>query len=114
MKILYFKKILGIMLISFFSTGMVFADNFCNGYNEGYKSGYRKAIGIQGLDPMVPMCPIQPISEFENAQRDHNKGYEQGYNEGFTKGKEEDKQQHNTEMITIFLPLSSLQFRHKY
>jgi len=88
MKILYFKRILGIMLISFFSTGVAFADNFCNGYEEGYKSGYRNAIGMQGLDPMVPMCPVQPMSEFENAEHDYNKGYNLGYKEGDKKGKE--------------------------
>ena len=91
MKISHFRKILGIMLIGFFTGGVLFADNFCNGYNDGYKSGYRNAIGIEGLDPAVPMCPIQPISEFEDAERDHKKGYTQGYNEGYAKGKEEDK-----------------------
>lgn len=40
---------------------------------------------------MVPMCSMQPISEFEEAERDYNKGYKQGYNEGYTKGKEEEK-----------------------
>ena len=94
MKILYIKKIVGILLITFFSSGVAFADNFCSGYEEGYKSGYRNAIGIQGLDPMVPICPLQPISEFDqkNAERDYNNGYKLGNKEGYKKGKEEEKE----------------------
>lgn len=88
MKILDFKKIGGILLIIFFSNVAAYADNFCNGYEEGYKDGFRNAIGIEGLDPMVPICPVPSMSEFEEAERDYQKGYQRGYNEGSQKGKE--------------------------
>ncbi len=57
MKILDFKKIAGILLISFFSTGAAFAGNYCNGYEEGYKSGFQNAVGVPGYDVMVPSLP---------------------------------------------------------
>ncbi len=91
MKMLYFKKIVGTLLISFFSTGAAFAGNYCNGYEEGYKSGFQNAVGVPGYNVVVPLCSPQPISEFEQQERDYKNGYNQGYKEGQKKGKEKVK-----------------------
>ena len=90
-KILYLRKIIGALLIIFLGSGVAFADNFCNGYKEGYKKGYQDALRIPGLDPMVPICPIQPISQFEQAERDYQNGYKQGYSKGYKQGKEKEE-----------------------
>ncbi len=78
-------------MLIFFSSGVVFAGAYCNGYEEGYKSGFQKAIRIPGYDPMVPLCSLKPISKFEQTQRDYQDGYRQGYKEGVKEGKEQDE-----------------------
>ena len=91
MKILYFKKMVMTLSIIFLGTGLAFAGNYCNGYEEGYKSGFQKAIGVPGYDVTVPLCSPQPITEFEQQERDYQNGYDQGYKEGQKKGKEKVK-----------------------
>lgn len=91
MNISYSKKIAGALLIIFFSSGIAFADKYCNGYLEGYKGGYQEALGVSGLDTMkTPICPPRPISQYAQRERDYQDGYKQGHKEGYEKGKEEE------------------------
>ena len=90
MNISQFRKTVGVLVIIFFSSGAAFADDFCNGYEEGYKSGYQKAIQIPGKDTMVPICPLLPISQLEQPERNYEDGYKRGFKEGYKKGKEQE------------------------
>jgi len=86
MKNLYFKKTVRMLLISFLTTGAAFAGNYCNGFEQGYKNGFQNAVGVPGYDVVVPLCPPQPITEFEQQERDYQNGYNRGYSEGQKKG----------------------------
>ena len=83
---------LKILILTMFSTGIAFADDYCNGYIEGYKSGYQKAVGIPGYDAMAPICHPRPIGQHEQSEQDHQNGYKQGYQKGYEKGKKDNVQ----------------------
>ncbi len=86
MKRSYVKKTLVTLLIIFFSFEAAYAGSYCDGYERGYRNGFEKAVGIPDLDPMVPMCPAQPISKYDNPDHKYQIGYKKGYQEGHKKG----------------------------
>ena len=89
MKISHFRKIVWGLLITILSTGVAFADEYCNGYKEGYKSGYQEAVGVPGMDVSVPICSPQPIGFNDETERKQQEGYKQGYKEGYEEGQEQ-------------------------
>jgi hypothetical protein len=74
-------KILLSLLICVISTGVVFADEFCNGFERGYSTGYKQASG-SSIDPITPICPIEPIKKFSDPESDFEFGYTIGYQQG--------------------------------
>ena len=86
MKRLYVKKTLVTLMIIFFSFEAVNAGGYCKGYERGYKNGFEEAIGVSGFDPQVPICPPQPMSEYDNSEHEYQAGYKKGHQEGFQKG----------------------------
>ncbi|MCH8323383.1 MAG: hypothetical protein IIB64_09995 [Proteobacteria bacterium] len=57
------------------------ASDFCNGFKQGYETGYKQAKGT-GLNPLTPLCPLQPLKGFGDPESD----FEHGYTVGFKKG----------------------------
>jgi hypothetical protein len=62
-----------------------FADDFCNGFEQGYKTGYKQTSG-SSLDPLTPLCPIEPIKGLNDPDSDFEFGYTIGFKEGMSKG----------------------------
>lgn len=61
------------------------ADQFCNGFEKGYISGYKKAKNTS-LEPLTPICPIQPLKKFGDPDSDFEHGYMIGLAKGMDKG----------------------------
>lgn len=62
-----------------------FASDFCAGFEQGYITGYKQAKGIS-LDPLTPLCPLQPLKSFGDPKSDFEHGYTIGYRQGLAKG----------------------------
>ncbi len=88
MKTTYFKKISAVLIV--ISLGMISAsaDDYCDGYEQGYQDGYKEMIR-SSLDPMVPSCTLQPISQFDQPEKNYRDGYNQGHKEGKQKAEEQ-------------------------
>lgn len=65
--------------------GSSFANNFCKGFERGYISGYKQA-NNSSMNPITPICPIQPIKGFGDPQSDYEHGYTIGYRHGMAEG----------------------------
>lgn len=63
----------------------VLADEFCDGYERGYKLGYMKASG-SGLEPLPPLCPLQPMKKFSDPDSDYEHGFMIGVQDGMARG----------------------------
>lgn len=78
------KKILVFAMFVLFSFGAL-ADQFCNGFERGYITGYKKASG-SSLEPLTPLCPIQPLKKMNDPQSDFEHGYLIGLQRGMVAG----------------------------
>jgi hypothetical protein len=63
------------------SATVVYADQFCDGFERGYITGYKRASG-SSLDPIPPICPIQPIKRLSDPDSDFEHGYIIGIERG--------------------------------
>lgn len=61
------------------------ASDFCSGFEQGYKTGYKQTKGTS-LDPLVPLCPLQPLKGFGDPQSDFEHGYTIGFKKGMADG----------------------------
>jgi hypothetical protein len=73
------------LLISLCVVSSAFASDFCDGFEQGYKTGYKQAKGTS-LDPLVPLCPLQPLKGFGDPQSDFEHGYTIGFKRGMADG----------------------------
>ena len=87
MQISLFNTMISTALLTIFLSVPASADDYCDGFEQGYKDGYRQAVR-SSLDPMVPLCTLQPITELDQPERNYHKGYVLGKKEGYEKGKE--------------------------
>lgn len=55
--------------------------DFCEGFQRGYISGYKQAHNTN-INPIAPICPIQPIKSFGDPESDYEHGYTIGYEKG--------------------------------
>jgi hypothetical protein len=78
------NKILMLIILSVFSIKS-FASDFCAGFEQGYITGYKQAKGTS-LDPLIPLCPLQPLKGFGDPKSDFEHGYTIGFRQGLTKG----------------------------
>lgn len=54
---------------------------FCAGFEAGYKTGYKQAHS-SSLNPLTPVCPLQPLKGFGDPSSDYEHGYTVGYSRG--------------------------------
>lgn len=73
------------LLISLCVVSSAIASDFCDGFKQGYKTGYKQAKGTS-LDPLVPLCPLQPLKGFGDPKSDFEHGYTIGFKRGMADG----------------------------
>ncbi len=61
-------------------------NDFCHGFEKGYTTAYKKASNTS-LDPMNPLCPLQPLKTFSDPSSDFEHGYLLGFQQGMEQGK---------------------------
>ncbi len=71
--------------ILFLLAGNALATEFCDGFEAGYKTGYKQAKNTS-LDPLVPLCPLQPLKRFGDPDSDREHGYTIGFRQGTARG----------------------------
>ena len=49
------------------------ADEFCDGFEKGYITGYKQAKNTS-LEPLVPLCPLEPLKKFGDPDSDFETG----------------------------------------
>ena len=81
------KKTIFILIFLCLFSVSAFASDFCDGFERGYITGHKQASG-SGLDPLTPLCPLQPIKGFNDPESDYEHGYIIGYEKGLGAGKE--------------------------
>jgi hypothetical protein len=81
----FIKKIAVVMLMISLSS-VALASDFCNGFAQGYQTGYKQARSTN-LNPLIPLCPLQPLKGFGDPQSDFEHGYTIGYKKGLVSGK---------------------------
>lgn len=79
------KKGIFAILISFIFSSVAFADAFCDGFEQGYITGYKQAKGTS-LEPLTPLCPLQPLKGFGDPESDFEHGYTIGFKKGMAAG----------------------------
>lgn len=62
-----------------------YASDFCKGFERGYITGYKQASGSR-LEPLVPLCPLQPLKNFNDPESDYEHGYLIGLKQGYQEG----------------------------
>ena len=62
-----------------------YADDFCRGFERGYIPWYKRVSG-SSIDPITPICPIEPIKRFNDPPSDFEHGYIIGVEQGFSAG----------------------------
>ncbi len=67
------------------SITVVLADQFCDGFERGYITGYKQASN-SSLDPLVPLCPLEPLKGFGDPPSDFEFGYTIGFRQGVAAG----------------------------
>ena len=75
------KNIFAIVIFIILFSTPAFAGSFCDGFEKGYISGY-KQVKNTGLDPLVPLCPLQPLKNFGDPESDFEHGYIIGLKKG--------------------------------
>ena len=78
------SALLALSMISLFASAAALGSEFCSGFEKGYKTGYKKAANTS-LEPLAPLCPLQPLKGFGDPRSD----FEHGYTIGYEKGREE-------------------------
>lgn len=73
------------LLISLSVVSLALASDFCDGFEQGYKTGYKQAKGTS-FDPLVPLCPLQPLKGFGDPKSDFEHGYTIGFKRGLADG----------------------------
>jgi hypothetical protein len=58
---------------------------FSKGFEHGYVTGYKKAAGTK-INPIVPLCPLQPLKTFGDPDSDYEQGYLIGLEQGIENG----------------------------
>ncbi|HAI94123.1 MAG TPA: hypothetical protein DCM36_05215 [Xanthomonadaceae bacterium] len=88
MKSVHTKILLAALLTLGISAANALADTreFCAGFERGYITGYKKAKHTD-LDPLVPMCPMQPMKRFGDPDSEFEHGYGIGYERGLSDGR---------------------------
>ena len=69
-------------LISCLMITTAMADQFCDGFDRGYITGYKRASG-NSMDPMTPLCPMQPMKRLSDPESDFEHGYVIGLQKGY-------------------------------
>jgi len=78
------KKILIFLFTLFLFISNAYAyGEFCNGFKAGYSVGYKQKKNTN-INPIPPICPIQPIKGFGDPASDYEHGYTLGYQKGLT------------------------------
>ncbi|HBA1634298.1 hypothetical protein OQJ02_05050 [Legionella sp. PATHC032] len=72
-----------LFLLSIFITNNAIADDFCEGFEQGYKTGYKEA-NDSTIDPLVPLCPLEPLKKLSDPVSDYEFGYTIGYKKGLS------------------------------
>ena len=80
-----FRKKMILLVFGLLIASVAFASDFCDGFAQGYKTGYKQAKGTS-LDPLVPLCPLQPLKGFGDPKSDFEHGYTIGFKKGLVKG----------------------------
>ena len=73
-------------VIGYATSALADADQFCQGFERGYVAGYKRASG-SALDPLHPLCPLQPLKKFGDPDSDFEHGYIIGLEQGMAKGR---------------------------
>ncbi len=73
------------LIITILMANLALADDFCDGFERGYKIGYMQAKG-SSLEPLTPLCPLQPLKSFGDPESDFEHGYTVGFKKGMIKG----------------------------
>jgi hypothetical protein len=61
------------------------ATEFCDGFSAGYITGFRQARNTS-LEPLVPLCSLQPLKRFGDPESDFEHGYTIGFKKGTSDG----------------------------
>tara|TARA_B100001057_G_C22512951_1_gene818674 strand:+ start:55 stop:300 length:246 start_codon:yes stop_codon:yes gene_type:complete len=78
------KKILLTIFLLLFSISTAHAySQFCNGFKAEYAVGYKQKKKTN-INPIPPICPIQPIKGYGDPPSDYEHGYTLGYQKGLT------------------------------
>lgn len=60
-------------------------NQFCAGFERGYATAYKQASGWS-IDPLPPLCPLEPLKNLSDPPSDYEFGYTIGYRQGFRAG----------------------------
>jgi hypothetical protein len=77
--ILVFTLLISLCVVSSASAG-----DFCDGFKQGYKAGFKHAHGTN-MDPLIPLCPLQPLKNPGDPQSNFEHGYIIGIERGLGK-----------------------------
>ena len=80
-KLLIKKLLVSTLLMGL--AGTSFANDFCNGFEQGYKTGYKQTSG-SSLDPLTPICPMEPMKRLNDPDSDYEFGYTVGFKAGMS------------------------------
>lgn len=83
-----FLKNVCLFVFLFLSPLTVLASDFCDGFQRGFKVGYKRTSGVS-LDPLPPLCPLQPLKGLSDPQSDYEHGYIIGMEEGMVRAAQE-------------------------
>jgi hypothetical protein len=61
------------------------ASDFCRGFEHGYVTGHKQASG-SSLEPLTPLCPLEPPKRLNDPDSDFEHGYLIGYADGYARG----------------------------
>lgn len=79
------KKSIVVAIFLLMFSASTFASQFCDGFAQGYVTGYKQAKNTS-LDPLIPLCPLEPLKGFGDPQSDFEFGYTIGFKKGMVDG----------------------------
>lgn len=77
--------VLAVLLLALAAPAAAGYREFCDGFKAGYVSGYKQATG-RSIDPIPPVCPVQPVKRLSDPASDFEHGYTIGYRKGLGDG----------------------------